>query len=139
MAHAIKLYGSGTMRIGLIGSGNMARALAVGWARPLTCSALELDQAQALAALVGGTALATNAQVAASSDLVILCHKPRQLEEVALEIADQAEVVLSILAGVTLHDCNFVHWICMWECSCNECVACFVIGGNATLFFRHQT
>ncbi len=102
MAHAIKLYGSGTMRIGLIGSGNMARALAVGWARPLTCSALELEQAQALAALVGGTALATNAQVAASSDLVILCHKPKQLEEVALEIADQAEVVLSILAGVTL-------------------------------------
>lgn len=104
MARSIKRYGSVTMRIGLIGSGNMARALAVGWAKPVTCSALEIEQAQALAARVGGTAVATNAEVAAASDLVLLCHKPKQLEEVAAEIADQAEVVLSILAGVSLEE-----------------------------------
>ncbi len=104
MARSIKRYGSVTMRIGLIGSGNMARALAVGWAKPVTCSALEIEQAQALAALVGGAAVATNAEVAAASDLVLLCHKPKQLEEVAAEIADQAEVVLSILAGVGLEE-----------------------------------
>ena len=75
------------MRIGLIGSGNMARALAVGWDRPVTCSALEIEQAEALAVLVGGTAAASNSEVAANSDLVILCHKPKQLEEVAAEIA----------------------------------------------------
>jgi len=90
------------MRIGLIGSGNMARALAVGWGRPVTCSALEIEQAEALAELVGGTAVASNTEVAANSDLVILCHKPKQLDEVAAEIASQTKVVVSILAGVTV-------------------------------------
>ena len=90
------------MRIGLIGSGNMARALAVGWGRPVTCSALELEQAQALAALVGGTAANSNAEVAANSDVVVLCHKPKQLDEVAAEIANDSPIVISILAGVTV-------------------------------------
>lgn len=90
------------MRIGLIGSGNMARALAVGWNRPVTCSALEIEQAEALAALVGGTAAASNSEVAASSDVVILCHKPKQLDEVAAEISSQTKLVISILAGVTV-------------------------------------
>jgi pyrroline-5-carboxylate reductase len=89
------------MRIGLIGSGNMARALAVGWARPVTCSAAQLEEAEALAALVGGLA-ATNSEVATSTDIVVLCHKPGQLDEVAAEIADRCSVVISILAGVTV-------------------------------------
>ena len=95
-------YGSSTMRIGLIGSGNMARALAVGWGRPVTCSALELEQAEALAALVGGSAVTTNLAVAEQSDIVILCHKPAQLADVAAEVAENAAVVVSILAGVTM-------------------------------------
>ena len=90
------------MRIGLIGSGNMARALAVGWGRPVTCSALELEQAEALAALVGGTAANSNVEVAANSDVVVLCHKPKQLDEVAAEIANDSPIVISILAGVTV-------------------------------------
>ena len=90
------------MRIGLIGSGNMARALAVGWGRPVTCSALELEQAEALAALVGGSAVTTNLAVAEQSDIVILCHKPAQLADVAAEVAENAAVVVSILAGVTM-------------------------------------
>ena len=92
------------MRIGLIGSGNMARALAVGWGRPVTCSALEIEQAEALADLVGGTAVTSNVAVAEQSDLVVLCHKPAQLTEVASEIAGDAPVILSILAGVSLDD-----------------------------------
>lgn len=90
------------MRIGLIGSGNMARALALGWGRPVTCSALELEQAEALASLVGGVAAATNSEVAANSDVIVLCHKPKQLAEVAAEIAPECSVVISILAGVTV-------------------------------------
>jgi len=90
------------MRIGLIGSGNMARALAVGWGRPVTCSALEIEQAEALAALVAGTAVETNAEVAASSDIIVLCHKPKQLNEVAAEISEGSTIVISILAGVTV-------------------------------------
>jgi len=80
----------------------MARALAVGWGRPVTCSALELEQAEALAALVGGTAAKTNAEVAVNSDVVVLCHKPKQLDEVAAEIANDSPIVISILAGVTV-------------------------------------
>jgi len=97
-------YGSCTMRIGLIGSGNMARALAVGWGRPVTCSALELEQAAALAALVGGTAVSSNMAVAEESDIVVLCHKPAQLGDVAAEIAESAPLVVSILAGVSIGD-----------------------------------
>ncbi len=92
------------MRIGLIGSGNMARALAVGWGRPVTCSALEQEQAEALAALVGGQAAQSNAEVAANSDLIVLCHKPKQLAEVASEIASDGTAIVSILAGVTVSE-----------------------------------
>ncbi len=87
----------------------MARALSVGWGRPVTCSALELEQANALAALVGGTAAATNREVAATSDVVVLCHKPVQLSQVAEEIAAQCTTVVSILAGVTLAQLRAVY------------------------------
>jgi pyrroline-5-carboxylate reductase len=80
----------------------MARALARGWGRPLVCADPVAERARSLAAEVGGEALATNALVAARADLVVLCHKPQQLWEVAGEIASQAKAVASILAGVPL-------------------------------------
>ena len=52
------------MNVGLIGSGNMARALARGWGRPVLCSDPLAERAQALAAEIGGEALPTNAEVA---------------------------------------------------------------------------
>jgi len=90
------------MQIGLIGCGNMARALARGWGRPLLCADPVADRASALAAEVGGEALATNAEVAERAELVVLCHKPAQLEDVAREIAPGARAVASILAAVPL-------------------------------------
>jgi pyrroline-5-carboxylate reductase len=51
---------------------------------------------------VGGEALATNALVAERAELVVLCHKPAQLHDVALEVAPAAEAVASILAAVSL-------------------------------------
>jgi pyrroline-5-carboxylate reductase len=90
------------MKIGLIGSGNMARALARGWNRPLLVTDPVAERARALAAEVHGEALATNAEVAQRADLVVLCHKPSQLEEVAGEVAPHAKVVASILAGTSL-------------------------------------
>jgi pyrroline-5-carboxylate reductase len=88
------------MVIGLIGAGNMARALALGWGEPVICSDGGSGRARALAEEVGGEALESNAAVAARADLVVLCHKPRQLTEVASEIADHAKVVASVLGGV---------------------------------------
>ena len=78
----------------------MARAMARGWGDPVLCSDSGSGRAQALADELGGRA-ATNAEVAAAADLVILCHKPYQLGPVAQEIADQVTTVVSVLGGVT--------------------------------------
>ncbi len=90
------------MQVGLIGAGNMARALARGWGRPVLCSDPLAERAQALAAEVGGEALATNAEVAQRADLVVLCHKPAQLDDVAREVAPHARAIASILAATPL-------------------------------------
>jgi len=90
------------MQVGLIGSGNMARAMARGWGRPVLCSDPVAGRAEALVSEVGGEALATNVQVAQRADLVVLCHKPAQLEEVARELEPHAKAVASILAATPL-------------------------------------
>jgi len=90
------------MKIGLIGCGNMARALARGWGRPVLCSDPLAERAEALAAELGGEALASNAEVASAADLVVLCHKPAQLAAVAAELAPSPCAVASILAATPL-------------------------------------
>lgn len=90
------------MQIGLIGSGNMARALARGWGRPVLCSDPLPERAAALAGEIGGEALQSNAEVAQRADLVVLCHKPAQLRDVAAEVAPHARAVASILAATPL-------------------------------------
>lgn len=87
------------MQIGLVGSGNMARALARGWQRPVLCTDAVPERAQALAAEVGGEAVGSNAELAERADLVVLCHKPGQLREVAAEVAPNARAVASILGA----------------------------------------
>jgi len=86
------------MQVGLIGAGNMARALARGWGDPVLCSDSGSGRAQALADELGGRA-ASNLEVAREADLVVLCHKPYQLEAVASEIAGEVQAVVSILGG----------------------------------------
>ncbi|MGI8506966.1 MAG: pyrroline-5-carboxylate reductase family protein [Solirubrobacteraceae bacterium] len=86
------------MRVGLIGAGNMARALARGWGDPVLCSDSGSGRAAALAAELGGRA-ASNLEVAEEADLVVLCHKPAQLGAVAREIAGTAKAVASVLAS----------------------------------------
>jgi pyrroline-5-carboxylate reductase len=89
------------MQIGLVGSGNMARALARGWDEPVLCTDAGSGRAQELAALVGGHAVASNRELAERADVVVLAHKPAQLDAVAREIADSAKAVVSILARTT--------------------------------------
>jgi pyrroline-5-carboxylate reductase len=90
------------MNVGLIGCGNMARAMARGWGRPLLCFDPLAERAQALAGESGGRALASGAAVAQEADLVVLCHKPAQLEQVAREVVPHAKAVASILAATPL-------------------------------------
>jgi pyrroline-5-carboxylate reductase len=90
------------MQIGLIGAGNMARGLARGWGRPVICTDVIADRAQALAKEVGGEAVDSGAEVAHRADLVFLCHKPPQLQAVAADVAPHAKAVASILAATPL-------------------------------------
>jgi pyrroline-5-carboxylate reductase len=92
------------MQIGLIGAGNMARGLALGWGRPVLCTDVLPERAAALAADVGGEALPSGVDVAQRADLVVLCHKPAQLQSVAAELAPHARAVMSILAATPLAD-----------------------------------
>jgi pyrroline-5-carboxylate reductase len=88
------------MQVGLIGAGNMARALVRGWGEPVLCSDGGSGRARALAREVGGKALRSNRAVADRSDLVVLCHKPAQFNDVARELRGHAKAVASVLAGV---------------------------------------
>jgi pyrroline-5-carboxylate reductase len=87
------------MVVGLIGAGNMARALARGWGDPVLCSDGGSGRARELAAELGGEALDSNAEVAQRADLVVLCHKPYQLKRVAEEIKPHVKAVASVLGG----------------------------------------
>lgn len=78
----------------------MARAMARGWGDPVLCSDSGSGRAQALAEELGGRA-ASNTEVAAEADLVILCHKPYQARAIGHEIADQVKAVVSVLGGVS--------------------------------------
>ena len=79
----------------------MARAIARGWGDPVLCSDGGSGRAVALAAELGGQAL-SNAEVAERCDVVVLCHKPYQLDVVAAEIAGRAKAVVSVLGAVSV-------------------------------------
>lgn len=90
------------MLVGLVGSGNIARAMARGWGEPVLCTDAGSGRAGELAREVGGDAMASNLELARRADLVVLCHKPGQLQAVAGEIAGVGAPVASVLAGVTI-------------------------------------
>jgi pyrroline-5-carboxylate reductase len=82
----------------------MARALARWWGDPVLATDAGSGRAAQLAEELGGEAAATNSALAEQADIVVLCHKPAQLAEVARDVAGRARVVASVLAGVTLAD-----------------------------------
>jgi pyrroline-5-carboxylate reductase len=92
------------MQVGLIGAGNMARAIARGWGDPVLCTDGGSGRALQLAAELGGEALASNRELAERADIVVLCHKPYQLAQVAREIDEVTRCVVSVLGGVGTRD-----------------------------------
>jgi pyrroline-5-carboxylate reductase len=99
------------MKVGFVGSGNMAGSLARGWsaardepAAPEAMLFADADhpKASALAEEVGGEAVEGNLAVADDSDLVVLAVKPNVLDEVAPDLVQSGTAVLSILAGTPL-------------------------------------
>jgi pyrroline-5-carboxylate reductase len=89
--------------VGFIGSGNMAAAMARGWAgefEAMLFSDSGSGRARALADELGGE-VATNAEIAARADLLVLAVKPAKLDEVASELA-AAKSIVSVLAATSL-------------------------------------
>ena len=97
--------------VGIVGAGNMATALARGWAAarddPAAPESILLadavaEKARALADEVGGSSVEGNRELAGAADLVVLAVKPSVLGEVAPDLVDAGKPVVSILAGTTL-------------------------------------
>ncbi len=91
------------MIVGFIGSGSMAAAIARGWAgefERMLFSDSGSGRAAELAGELGGEA-ASNAEIAAGADLVVVAVKPAKLGEVAPQLAPARRVV-SILAAVSV-------------------------------------
>lgn len=100
------------LAIGFLGAGQMATALARGWA-----AAGLLDPARSLASdpvpaarekfatATGVRAVAANAEVAAAADVLVLAVKPQTMAAVLAEVrpvVSSRHLVVSIAAGVTL-------------------------------------
>jgi pyrroline-5-carboxylate reductase len=87
------------VKLGLIGAGNMASALARGIGEPVLVHDIDTAKAEALASELGGEAVGSAPALAERADVVVLCHKPQQLHEVAEQIS--APAIASILAATT--------------------------------------
>ncbi len=87
------------MKVGFIGSGNMARAIARGWGDPVLCTDSGSGRAQTLVDELGGERIVSNRELAERVDLVVLCHKPYHLESVAAQLAGIRTPVASVLGA----------------------------------------
>ena len=99
------------MKVGLIGCGHIARALAEGWSRPgvggaptLVFHDIEHARAEALAAACGGAAVLAVADLVARSDLVIVAVRPQHVSGVLDGIGEilGERPLVSVAAGVPL-------------------------------------
>jgi pyrroline-5-carboxylate reductase len=79
----------------------MASALARGIGEPVLVADVDAAKADALAAELGGEAVASNAELSERADVVVLCHKPKQLAEVAEQVGGRAKAIASILAATS--------------------------------------
>lgn len=89
------------MRIGFVGSGNMAAAIAEGIGKAALFSDSGSGRAAALAQKNGGASTTTE-DIGATCDVVFLCHKPKQLSEVAEKLSGYSGTIVSVLAATPL-------------------------------------
>ena len=99
------------LKIGCIGSGMMGGALMQAVAKKIGgnkvyVSDVDLKKATAFAEKIGGTALASNTELAKSCDLVFIAVKPAYidgvLKEIATAIKGKEKLLVSMAAGVSL-------------------------------------
>ena len=123
------------MQVGVIGAGNMGRALALGLGEPVLCADPIAERATALAEATGGEAVSANRELAERADVVILAHKPGQLGEVAGEVG-RPKTVVSVLGGRSLAELEaafpgvpVVRLMPNVACEIGRGVICYVRGG----------
>jgi pyrroline-5-carboxylate reductase len=137
-------------RIGLIGAGQMATALAQGFVKAGLTSAERLlasdpDEAarQRFGGTIGAATTADNAAVAAKSDVLFLAVKPQQLSAVAAALRGKISterLVVSIAAGVRLKSLSewlgpglrIVRVMPNTPCLVGEGASAYSLGENAT-------
>jgi pyrroline-5-carboxylate reductase len=98
--------------VGLIGAGNMAGAMARGWAAAeagpdeMLFSDADVDRARALAGEVGGRQAGSNRELAERADVVVLAMKPAALppvaEDVRVPVSDRSIPVVSVLGATPI-------------------------------------
>jgi pyrroline-5-carboxylate reductase len=98
------------MVVGLVGAGNMAAALALGWSSAETgpdrivLSDLDSERAGALADRSGASTAGSNREVAEQADVLVLATKPAALgavaEQTRVTVQEQDIPVVSILGAV---------------------------------------
>ena len=103
---------SDSPRVGFVGTGRMATALAGGLVSSGFCPAASIvgsdvvpAAAEAFAESTGGAVVESNAEVAERSDVIVLAVKPQQMSEVLAGLAPAVgpdHLVVSIAAGITL-------------------------------------
>jgi pyrroline-5-carboxylate reductase len=127
------------MKLGLIGAGNMASALARGIGEPVLVHDIDEAKARALTDELGGEVVGSNAELAEKADVLVLCHKPKQLDEVAAEVGgERAQVVVSILAATTTErlsaaypEASIYRFIPNMNTDVRRGVLCYVAGPGA--------
>jgi pyrroline-5-carboxylate reductase len=127
--------------IGLVGSGNMARALARGWGKPVLATDSGSGRAQALVDELGGEALGTdNALLFARADTIVLAHKPYQLEQVAETVDARGKLVISVLGSTPVAaleaaypDADVVRTLPNTPVEIRQGVTCIAEGGEAAV------
>lgn len=99
------------MKVGFIGSGNMARAIANGLRQSKTCNAEDIScfsatgaGAKKMSEQTGASVASTKLALIEASDVILLAFKPQHLETITSEEAAACEgkIVISVLAGRTL-------------------------------------
>lgn len=97
------------MKVGFAGAGNMAGAMARGWAtgegpEQMLFTDSGSGRAQALADELGGERVGSLEELAERSDLIVLAVKPKALGEAATPIAGHVAAVISVLGATPLAD-----------------------------------
>ena len=94
------------MKIGIIGAGNIARAIVIGLisdkTRPDKIMVSDPNEKKIAELNRYGIKKGTNEQVVKFADVLILAVKPNVYEEVLPEVADAKKLVVSIAAGISL-------------------------------------